>query len=82
MAVGRPAEPHSVNAEGLKRRGYTAEQIRNIREAYRTLYRSKLKLVDATEELMRRAAEQPELEPFVTFLNETSSRRERVGIVR
>lgn len=82
MAVGRPAEPHSVNAEGLKRRGYTAEQIRNIREAYRTLYRSKLKLADATEELMRRATEQPELEPFVAFLNETSSRRERVGIVR
>ena len=82
MAVGRPAEPHSVNAEGLKRRGYTADQIRNIREAYRTLYRSKLKLADATEELMRRVAQQPELEPFVAFLNETSSRRERVGIVR
>ena len=44
MAVGRPAEPHSVNAEGLKRRGYTAEQIRNIRDAYRILYRSQLKL--------------------------------------
>ena len=34
MAVGRPAEPHSVNSEGLKRRWLHAEQIRNIRDAY------------------------------------------------
>ena len=51
MAVGRPAEPHSVNAEGLKRRGFTTEQIRNIRKAYKTLYRSELKLADAIEQL-------------------------------
>ena len=82
MAVGRPAEPHCVNAEGLKRRGYTADQIRNIRHAYRILYRSKLKLADATEELAKLAAEQPEIEAFVAFLNDTTPRRERVGIVR
>src|SRR5271167_1769574 len=44
MAVGRPAVPHSVNSEGLKRRGFTAGQIQNIRRAYRVLYRSGLKL--------------------------------------
>lgn len=82
MAVGRPAEPHSVNAEGLRRRGYTPEQIRNIREAYRILYRSGMKLAEATRELTRRLAEQPELRPFVDFLNDTTPRRERVGIVR
>jgi UDP-N-acetylglucosamine acyltransferase len=82
MAVGRPAEPHSVNAEGLKRRGYTAEQIRNIREAYKTLYRSQLKLAAATEELVRRAETQPELKLLVAFLTDSTPRRERVGIVR
>jgi UDP-N-acetylglucosamine acyltransferase len=82
MAVGRPAEPHSVNSEGLKRRGYSAEQIRNIRRAYRTLYRSKLKLAQATEQLVDRALTQPELGPLVAFLNDSSPRRERVGIVR
>jgi UDP-N-acetylglucosamine acyltransferase len=82
MAVGRPAEPHSVNSEGLKRRGYTTEQIRNIRDAYRILYRSQLKLHEATEQLTQRAAEQPELQPLVTFLNDSTPRRERVGIVR
>jgi UDP-N-acetylglucosamine acyltransferase len=82
MAVGRPAEPHSVNSEGLKRRGYTAEQIRHIRDAYRILYRSQLKLQEATEQLVQRAAAQPELEPLVAFLSDSTPRRERVGIVR
>jgi len=82
MAVGRPAEPHSVNAEGLKRRGFSPEQIRNIRGAYRILYRSKLKLADAMGELTRLSAQQPELAPLVEFLNDSTPRRERVGIVR
>jgi len=30
----QPAEPHSVNAEGMRRRGFTAEQIRNVRNAF------------------------------------------------
>jgi UDP-N-acetylglucosamine acyltransferase len=82
MAVGRPAEPHSVNSEGLKRRGYTAEQIRNIRDAYRILYRSQLKLVEATEQIEQRAKTQPELKLLIDFLNDSTPRRERVGIVR
>lgn len=82
MAVGRPAEPHSVNAEGLKRRGYSAEQIRNIRDAYRILYRSQLKLAEATVQIEQRAQHEPELQPLVAFLNDSTPRRERVGIVR
>jgi UDP-N-acetylglucosamine acyltransferase len=82
MAVGRPAEPHSVNAEGLKRRGFSPEQVRSIRDAYRTLYRSGLKLHEATAELTRRAIELPELAPLVEFLNDSTPRRDRVGIVR
>ena len=31
MAVGSPAVPHSITSEGLKRRGFTPEQIRNLR---------------------------------------------------
>ena len=68
MAVGQPAEPHSVNAVGLKRRGFTEEQIRNVRRAYRVLYRSGLKLAEASAELGRLAPEQPELQALVDFL--------------
>jgi UDP-N-acetylglucosamine acyltransferase len=72
MVTGQPAEPHSVNAEGLKRRGFTPEQIRNIRGGYKVLYRSGLKLAEATEQLHKLAAEQPELKPFVEFLATTT----------
>ena len=72
MVVGTPAEPHSVNSEGLKRRGFTPEQIRNIKNAYRVLYRSDLKLADAVTELNRRVATQPELKIFVDFLGEST----------
>jgi UDP-N-acetylglucosamine acyltransferase len=72
MAVGQPAEPHSVNAVGLKRRGFTDEQILNIRRAYRLLYRSGLKLKIALEELDKAAATQAEIRPFVEFIRRSS----------
>ena len=72
MAVGRPAEPHSVNAVGLQRRGFTPAQILNIRRAYRLLYRSGLKLKAAIEELEKAAATQPEIVPFVEFIQRSS----------
>ncbi len=68
MAVGRPAKPHSVNSEGLKRRGFTPDQILNIRRAYRILYRSGLKLNAALERLEQAAATQVEIRPFVEFI--------------
>jgi UDP-N-acetylglucosamine acyltransferase len=72
MCVGRPAVPHSVNAIGLQRRGFSPEQILNIRRAYRLLYRSGLKLQAAIEELEKAAATQPEIVPFVEFVKNSS----------
>jgi UDP-N-acetylglucosamine acyltransferase len=71
-ASGRPAEPRAVNAEGLKRRGFTPEQVRNIREAYRTVFRLSLKLDDAIAELDKVVAEQPEIKPFLDSLRDGS----------
>ena len=72
MVVGQPAEPHSVNSEGLKRRGFSAEQILNIRRAYRLLYRSGRKLKQALEELDSAALTQAEIRPFVEFIKRSS----------
>ncbi|MDE2296211.1 MAG: acyl-ACP--UDP-N-acetylglucosamine O-acyltransferase [Gammaproteobacteria bacterium] len=72
MAIGQPAVPHSVNSEGLKRRGFTPAQILNIRRAYRTLYRSGLKLAEALERLDEAARDQPEIAPFVSFIRRSS----------
>jgi UDP-N-acetylglucosamine acyltransferase len=70
--AGNPAVPHSVNAEGLKRRGFTEEQIRNIREAYRVLYRSDLKLSEALARLAPLAAQHAEIRVFVDFIDRST----------
>jgi UDP-N-acetylglucosamine acyltransferase len=72
MVAGNPAVPHAVNAEGLKRRGFSEEQIRNIREAYRILYRSELKLTDALARLAPLVEAHAELRPFVDFIQNSS----------
>jgi len=72
MTVGQPAAAHSINSEGLKRRGFTPEQIRNLRNAFRLLYRSGLKLADAERELKALAVEQPELAALVEFLPQST----------
>ncbi len=72
MATGHPAEPRAVNVEGLKRRGFSEEQIRAIRNAYRVLYRSELKLEDAVTQLREMALEQPCLAIFVDFIAQST----------
>jgi UDP-N-acetylglucosamine acyltransferase len=72
MVAGNPAAPHSVNSEGLKRRGFSEDQIRNIREAYRILYRMDLKLTDAVARLTELAVTQPEIRPFVEFIGKST----------
>ena len=69
IAVGQPAKPHSVNSEGLKRRDFNADQIRNIRAAFRTLYRRGLSLDEAMKELGAVAGSQPEIRPFLDFIS-------------
>ena len=72
LASGHPAEPRAINSEGLKRRGFSPEQIRNIKNAYRVLYRSDLRLEDAMEQLTAMAAEHEELRIFVDFIGKAT----------
>jgi UDP-N-acetylglucosamine acyltransferase len=67
--MGQPAEPRGINSEGLRRRGYTAAQIRAIKEAFRLLYRSGMKLADAVAELKTRAEVHPELQLMVDSID-------------
>ena len=48
-AFGSPAEPRSINKEGLKRRGFTADQIALANKAYKLLYRRGLSLEEGIE---------------------------------
>jgi UDP-N-acetylglucosamine acyltransferase len=51
MASGNSAAAHGLNSEGLRRRGFSAESLAALRQAYKTLYRSGLTLQQAREAL-------------------------------
>jgi UDP-N-acetylglucosamine acyltransferase len=62
--------PRGVNTEGLKRRGFSSERIAGIRRAYKALYMSGLQLSEAREELVRIAADSPDVATMVEFLEQ------------
>jgi len=68
IVQGYPAVPKGTNNEGLRRRGYTPEQILAVRRAYKTLYREGLSLDDARARLERDAASEPVIAPLAAFL--------------
>jgi UDP-N-acetylglucosamine acyltransferase len=74
---GEKARVKGINSEGLKRRGFTSEQINQVRRAYKVLYRESLSLEDATARINEMAVDSPEIQPLVDFLN--SAER---GIIR
>ena len=81
MLSGNPAAAHGVNSEGLKRRGFSAEHIADIRQAYKLLYKSGMTLAAAKIALAQHALDKPEsashLQLFNQFLEQTTR-----GIVR
>ncbi len=70
IASGRPAEPRGINSEGLRRRNYSPEGMRSIREAYRTIYRQGLKLEEAIAQLEARAGSEPDMLPLLESLRQ------------
>lgn len=76
-AGGTNLSVSGINSEGLKRRGFTAEDIENLKRAYKIIYRQGLKAKDAVEALKEFEKESPVVKPFREFL-ENSKR----GIVR
>ena len=76
-AAGYPAAPRGTNNEGLRRRGFSPEDILAVRRAYKTLYREGRSLDDARAELGRAAQASPALGPLVDFLADTGR-----GIIR
>jgi len=76
-AAGNTAQAHGINAEGLKRRGFSPQTIAALRTAYKTLYRSGFTLEQAMEALAGQARSVPEVGLLLEFLG-----RSRRGIVR
>lgn len=74
---GEKARVKGINTEGLKRRGFTTEQIAQVRRAYKSIYREGRPLEEAKTILAEMAAEYPEIKPLADFLG--SAER---GIIR
>ncbi len=64
---GNPAKPHGINSEGLRRRGFSADDIQGIKRAYKLLYKSQLKLEDAVQAIRDSADGNPQLEMLADF---------------
>jgi UDP-N-acetylglucosamine acyltransferase len=56
IAAGNKAEPHGVNVEGLRRRGFSPDAISALRSAYRLLYKNGLSLEEAKAQLLELAS--------------------------
>lgn len=76
-ASGNTAQPYGINSEGLKRRGFSPDDIMRIKRAYKTLYKAGLGLEDARREITGMVVECPQLQLLVDFLGASTR-----GIIR
>jgi len=65
---GYPAKPYGTNSEGLRRRGFAADDIVAVKRAYKMLYRENLTLEDAKAKVAAAALDTPVLAPLAEFL--------------
>ncbi|WP_337840657.1 acyl-ACP--UDP-N-acetylglucosamine O-acyltransferase [Rheinheimera sp.] len=77
MAHGSHAVPAGLNVEGLKRRGFSADAILEVRRAYKEVYRKGLTVQEALDALADKAAEFAEVKLFTDFIASSSR-----GIIR
>ena len=69
MASGNPAEARGMNFEGLRRRGFSDDAVAALRRAYKTLYKSGLRLEEARTAIAAEQDAHPELRPLVDFIS-------------
>lgn len=77
IADGNPAEIRGINQVGLERRGFSAEEIKSLREAYRLLCRGNLNVKQACDTIRAELPSNSRLTDLLVFI-EASKR----GIVR
>jgi len=68
MANGDRAKLVGLNVVGLERRGFTAEQVSELKRAYRLLFQSKLLARDAVERIRTEVAGSPQALALADFV--------------
>jgi UDP-N-acetylglucosamine acyltransferase len=74
---GNPASAVGLNIEGMKRRGYSKDLIKELRNAHKVVYREGLTVKEACTLLEKPAEEHPEVKLFVESIQSS-----KVGIIR
>jgi UDP-N-acetylglucosamine acyltransferase len=74
---GYHAKPFGLNTVGMKRRGFTEEQVLTLRRAYKTIYRKGLTTKLALEELQPLVSECSDVQMMIDFIQASEN-----GIVR
>lgn len=77
MAVGNRATLYGLNKIGLRRKGFSKEELEEIKEAYHIIFKSSLALSDAAKALQKALPDSVHAKRFLDFIR--SSRR---GIAR
>lgn len=77
MVSGNPAAPHNINVEGLKRRGFSSDEISLLRRAYKLVYRQGNTTEQAIRQLQEWQSQSPVLLPLIESLQQSGR-----GIVR
>ena len=80
-AAGNPAAATGINAEGLRRRGFSAERIAQVKQLHRLIYRQGLTLAAAIEQVSALSGALPEGDADVALMLGFLASAER-GIVR
>ena len=68
-AVGNPVKLYGLNSVGLQRRGFKDETIRELKRAYRLLFRSELNVSQALERARQEVQPLPEVNHFLDFID-------------
>jgi UDP-N-acetylglucosamine acyltransferase len=71
MVNGSPAHAHGLNSEGIKRKGFSKETLKALREAYKIIYRSHNTIEVAKSELKLLSDKFPEVQNILTFLEKS-----------
>ncbi|WP_372712795.1 acyl-ACP--UDP-N-acetylglucosamine O-acyltransferase [Ilyobacter sp.] len=71
LAEGNKAKIRGLNSVGLRRRGFSDEEIRNLKKAYKLIFRSGMPLKEAVEELKSTYSEDKNVMYLVDFIEKS-----------
>lgn len=71
MVNGSPAHAHGLNSEGIKRKGFSKEAMKALRDAYKIIYRSSNTIEVAKVELKPLADKYPEVQNMLAFIQQS-----------